>query len=83
MYKYNYHNSRHIMSNVRTSQDASRLRYVPNQLMLSIGLRRWYIHLTATILDIIHRPVFYLKLTMGNIRMSHDTYYHSATSPTG
>jgi hypothetical protein len=29
--------------------------------MLSIALRRWYINLTITILDIIHRPVFYLK----------------------
>jgi hypothetical protein len=30
--------------------------------MLSIGLWRWYINITVTILDIIHRPVFYLKL---------------------
>jgi hypothetical protein len=30
--------------------------------MLSIGLWRWYINITITILDIIHRPVFYLKL---------------------
>jgi hypothetical protein len=30
--------------------------------MLSIGLLRWYINGTITILDIIHRPVFYLKL---------------------
>jgi hypothetical protein len=29
--------------------------------MLSVGLRRWYINITITILDIIHRPVFYLK----------------------
>jgi hypothetical protein len=31
--------------------------------MLSIGLWRWYeyINITITILDIIHRPVFYLK----------------------
>jgi hypothetical protein len=29
--------------------------------MLSIDLRRWYINVTITILDIIHRPVFYLK----------------------
>jgi hypothetical protein len=26
-----------------------------------IGLWRWYINVTITILDIIHRPVFYLK----------------------
>jgi hypothetical protein len=31
--------------------------------MLSIGLWGWYINITITILDIIHRPVFYLKLT--------------------
>jgi hypothetical protein len=30
--------------------------------MLSIGLWRWYINITITILDIIHHPVFYLKL---------------------
>jgi hypothetical protein len=29
--------------------------------MLSIGLWRWYINITITIVDIIHRPVFYLK----------------------
>jgi hypothetical protein len=29
--------------------------------MLSIGLWRWYINITITILGIIHRPVFYLK----------------------
>jgi hypothetical protein len=38
------------------------LRYEPSNLMLSIGLWRWYINITITILDIIHRPVFYLKL---------------------
>jgi hypothetical protein len=38
-----------------------RLRYEPNRLMLSIGLLRWYINVAITILDIIHRPVFYLK----------------------
>jgi hypothetical protein len=30
--------------------------------MLSIGLWLWYINITITILDIIHRIVFYLKL---------------------
>jgi hypothetical protein len=39
-----------------------RLRYDPNRLILSVGLWRWYINITKTILDIIHRPVFYLKL---------------------
>jgi hypothetical protein len=29
--------------------------------MMSIGLWRWYINITMTILDIIHRPVFYLN----------------------
>jgi hypothetical protein len=29
--------------------------------MLSIGLWRWYINITITILDIIQRPAFYLK----------------------
>jgi hypothetical protein len=29
--------------------------------MLSIGLWRWYINITITIVDIIHRPVFYLN----------------------
>jgi hypothetical protein len=29
--------------------------------MLSIGLRRWYINITITILDIIHRSLFYVK----------------------
>jgi hypothetical protein len=29
--------------------------------MQSIGLWRWYINITITILGIIHRPVFYLK----------------------
>jgi hypothetical protein len=29
--------------------------------MLSIGLWEWYINITITILDIIHRPVFYVK----------------------
>jgi hypothetical protein len=38
-----------------------RLRYQPNMLMLSIGLWRWYINIIITILDIIHRPVFYLS----------------------
>jgi hypothetical protein len=31
--------------------------------MLSIGLWRWYINITITILDNIRRPVFYLKLS--------------------
>jgi hypothetical protein len=38
------------------------LPYEPSRLMLSIGLWRCYINITITVLDIIHRPVFYLKL---------------------
>jgi hypothetical protein len=38
-----------------------RLRYESNRLMLSIGLWRWYINITITILDIIPRSVLYLK----------------------
>jgi hypothetical protein len=38
-----------------------RLRYEPNRLMQSLGLWRWYINITVTVLDINHRPVFYLK----------------------
>jgi hypothetical protein len=48
---------------IRTSQETHLLlRYEPNRLMLSTGLWRWYINITITILDIIHRSVFYLKL---------------------
>jgi hypothetical protein len=32
-----------------------------HRLMLSIGLWRWYINITITILNIIHRPVFHPK----------------------
>jgi hypothetical protein len=39
-----------------------RLRYEPNRLMLSIGFLRWYINITVTILDVIHRLVLYLNL---------------------
>jgi hypothetical protein len=40
-----------------------RLRYGPERIMLYIGLSRQYINKIITILDIIHRPVFYLKLS--------------------
>jgi hypothetical protein len=36
--------------------------YEANRLMLSISLWRWYINIAIIILDIIQRPVFYLKL---------------------
>jgi hypothetical protein len=54
----------------------------PLRLMRSIGVWRWYI-ITITILDIIHRPVFYLKHTMGNVRTSQEAHYLSAASPIG
>jgi hypothetical protein len=38
-----------------------RLRYELNRLMLSIALRRWNININFTILDIIYRPILYLK----------------------
>jgi hypothetical protein len=44
-------------------ENTLRLRHKPNKLMLSIGLWRWYINITIRILDIIHRPVLYLKLS--------------------
>jgi hypothetical protein len=31
------------------------------QIMLSIGLWRWYINITITILDTVYRPVSYIK----------------------
>jgi hypothetical protein len=51
--------------------------------MQSIGLWRWYINITVTILDIIHRPVFYLKRTVDTVRTSQEAPYLSTTSPTG
>jgi hypothetical protein len=29
--------------------------------MRSVGLWSWYVNITITILDIVHRPIFYLK----------------------
>jgi hypothetical protein len=44
-------------------------------------------NVTITILDITHRPVFYLKLNSAQlyrfVRTSQETHYVSATSPTG
>jgi hypothetical protein len=72
--KYNYHNSGHyawscllfktkLRRFVRSSQvltgSISPLR--AQQVNVIVGLWRWYINITITILDIIHRPVFYLK----------------------
>jgi hypothetical protein len=40
------------------------LCYEPNRLMLSVGLWRRYINITIIIVDIIHRPIFYLRLNV-------------------
>jgi hypothetical protein len=47
-------------------RNTSRPRYEPNRLMLSVGLWRWYINITITILDIIYRPVFYSEQRFGD-----------------
>jgi hypothetical protein len=57
--------------------------YDPNRLMPSLGLWRWYINITITVLDIIHRAVFYLKQAIDNVHTSLETRYVSTTSPTG
>jgi hypothetical protein len=44
-------------------ENASYSEYLPPNLTRSIGLRWCYINITITILDINHRPVFYLKLS--------------------
>jgi hypothetical protein len=36
----------------------------------SVGLWRWYVNITITIMDIIHRPVFYLKTQPNSISLS-------------
>jgi hypothetical protein len=73
--KCNYHNSGHSPPTCllfRTQLNSIGL-FVPHrkhitsplrdqQVMLSIGLWWWYINVTITILDVIHRPVSYLKL---------------------
>jgi hypothetical protein len=43
--------------------------------MLSIGLPGWYINVIVTIVDIIHRPVFYFKHMMDNIPTSQETLH--------
>jgi hypothetical protein len=55
-------NSTRLYTFVHTSRETHCLRNESNRLMLSVGLWRWYVNITITILDIIHRPVFYLKL---------------------
>jgi hypothetical protein len=47
---------------------------------ISTGLRRWYINITITILDIIYHPVFYLEhRKMNNVPNcdSYKTYFAS------
>jgi hypothetical protein len=94
VYRYNYRNSGQYPSSCLLSKthdgqcwyfkgNTLRLRYEPSRLMLSRGLWRRYIDITIAILDNIHRPVFYLKHTMDNVRTSQETRYASATSPTG
>jgi hypothetical protein len=46
----------------KTSIAFGTLEFYTAKYLGSIGLWRWYINITVTILDIIHRPVFYLKL---------------------
>jgi hypothetical protein len=48
----------------------------------SIGLWRWYINITTTILDIIHRLIFYLNHTVDNVLTSQEIIYIYATSQT-
>jgi hypothetical protein len=36
--------------------------------MLSIGLWRWYINITITILNVIHQPDFYLKHDVSEVQ---------------
>jgi hypothetical protein len=64
-----------------------RLRYEPNELMLSIGLWRWYINITITILDIIHRSCLFLKHDVPEtgfpLRLQVDPTHLDITNETG
>jgi hypothetical protein len=51
--------------------------------MRSKGLWRWYINIMVTILDIIHRPAFYLKHKNDNTCTSQEAHYVYVTTPTG
>jgi hypothetical protein len=51
---------KHMMDNSYLTEIAFRLHYEPNRLMLSIALRRLYVNITVTVLDIISRSVPYL-----------------------
>jgi hypothetical protein len=45
--------------------------------MLSVGLWRWYVNITDTILDIIHCPVFYLHLNSIGLSVCQRKYIKS------
>jgi hypothetical protein len=49
-----------------------------NQTVRPVSVWRWYINITITVLDIIHRRVFYLKHKMDNVRTSQEARYISA-----
>jgi hypothetical protein len=55
---------------------------INRNILESIGSWRWCIGKAITILNIIHRPVFYLRNKTCD-RTSQETHYVSATSPTG
>jgi hypothetical protein len=48
-----------------------------------IAIGRWYNSITVAILDIVLRPVFYLKHTVDNVPSSQEAHHVSATSPKG
>jgi hypothetical protein len=48
--------------------------------MLSIGLWRWYINITITILDIIHRPVFLFETQLNSLGLSVPDRKHITSS---
>jgi hypothetical protein len=50
-----------LKSNLRESHVQSYSNKENNLTLRSIGLWRWYVNITITILNIIHRPLFYLK----------------------
>jgi hypothetical protein len=56
--------------------DHSQFRLFQRNLIF-IVLWRWYIDMTGTILDIIHRPVFYLKLKSTDLSVSHKKHITS------
>jgi hypothetical protein len=63
---------KHLRSLLRAQQVNAIYRFV-----------RWFINIIVTIVNSIHRHVFYLKHATDNVRTSQETPYVSATSPTG